>query len=707
MRRLGRILIKLLSFCFVFPLCPMLFTSISSAESVNLALGASYTIDSLAANEHSYADEEKGTKDQLTDGKYGEPSNFYSPSWSHFVRAFGRVVTLDLGEVRAAESVYTRFLQNASAGIYCPIEVEVALSENGTDYMLAGTVANPIPTTATGDGGATILAEYRLTFDRAYRARYVRLTFDVSVNSFCDEIEVYGNSDPSEAQALSDFEKPAPDQGLVDAAALGGPKDIICVHCGYYPEDQKIVKNSVSSLMPFLGYRDLNGKYVDTMFDSVMFLSVQGRTESPDRKLTIDGGPSILSDWEMVLDSIFEESYNYGAVDQATAMLKEKLSLPDSHKTYVYLPMPYPKISDQVFGDLDGDGVEEKLETVDNCVRAIEWYLDRVAERIDAGNYENVEMKGFFFFSETLEQSRWDYEREIAKRVVALLHERSYQCVAIPLYQAAGFQNADEYGFDAALMQPNLSFNAPLQKDPEGMMEDFLATAEKYGFGMQMELHHSLPNDPDLYASFYEQYLLSAARSGLMDTIHAYYDGAGPGMFYNCAVSGEKTRMRYLYDATYKFIKQTLRYPEQPLLQDEVFLTVSNSGENYDGEIPVDGDWYCTYDVVENPSHGYVRFNGAQKTYRYSCTDMDYVGQDAFAVRVSINGEEIGTIRFLAEITDGSGAESAAEPSESGASSTNGGLGGKIGILLGAVAAAAVAAGIAVWAVLRKRGRKG
>ena len=166
--------------------------------------------------------------------------------------------------------------------------------------------------------------------------------------------------------------------------------------------------------------------------------------------------------------------------------------------------------------------------------------------------------------------------------------------------------------------------------------------------------------------------------------------------------------MRYLYDATYKFIKQTLRYPEQPLLQDEVVLTASNSGENCDGEIPVDGDWYCTYDIVEQPSHGYVRFDGARKTYRYSCTDMDYTGQDAFTVRVSRNGEEIGTIHFLAEITDGSGAESVAEPAESGAASTDGGgQGGRIGILLGAVAAAAVAAGIAVWAVLRKRGRKG
>ena len=642
----SRFLSKLLCASLTLPLCAAMFSAFPAAgETTNLALGKTYTIESLAANDHSYGDNEKGTKDQLTDGKYGQPNNFYGGPWAHFARGFGRVVTVDLETVCAVESVYTRFLQNQKYGIYCPINVEVALSENGTDFMPAGSAANPVSTTAYGgteSNPQTLLAEYRIELEQTYRARYVRLTFDVSVNAFCDEVEIYGKTDPNGAAALSGFETPVPDKGLPDRDTIG-VHDIICFHYGYYPSEEKIACNSVESFLPFIGYRDTNGNYTDTMFDAVMFLIVQGLTESSDRKMTIDGGPSILSDWEMLLDNAFHEQYNLTALDTATAQLKETLSLPASHKTTVYLAIPYPKISDNAFGDLDGDGVEEKLTTVDDCVKAIEWYLDRIEEEWNKRNFQHIELKGFFFFSEALENSRYEYERELAKRTVDLLHERDYQCVAIPFYQAGGFHEADEYGFDASIMQANLSFNEQLQEDPEGMMEDFIATANKYGFGIQMELSHSLLSDVDLYASYYEQYLISASRSGLMNSVHAYYDGAGPGLFYECCMASKNSRMRWLYDATYKFTKATLDLSAPAPLNEEISLEVVDDGSYIDQELPLSGDWYYQYQLVEDAKHGYTRFLSGQTTFRYAC-NRGYTGEDSFTVRVLGNGRDLGTI---------------------------------------------------------------
>ncbi|MCH5183607.1 MAG: DUF4855 domain-containing protein [Oscillospiraceae bacterium] len=683
----SRFLSKLLCASLAFPLCMTMFSVSPAAErakGTNIALGKPYTIESLAANDHSYGDNEKGTKDQLTDGKYGVPNNFYGGPWAHFARGFGRVITVDLGDVCAVESVYTRFLQNQAYGIYCPIDLEISLSENGTDFMPAANAANPISTTAYGgteSNPQTLLAEYRIELEQTYRARYVRLTFDVSVNSFCDEIEVYGSTDPGDAAALSNFKTPEPDKGLPDRDSIG-VHDIICFHYGYYPSDQKIACNSVESFLPFIGYRDVNGKYVDTMFDAVMFLIVQGLTESSDRKMTIDGGPSILSDWEMLLDNAFDEEYNLTALDKATAQLKETLSLPDSHKTAVYLAIPYPKISDNAFGDLDGDGVAEKLTTVDDCVKAITWYLDRIEEEWSKRDFQHIDLKGFFFFSEALENSRYDYERELAKRTVSLLHERDYQCVSIPFYQAGGFQDAEEYGFDASIMQANLSFNEQLQEDPEGMMEDFISTANKYGFGIQMELSHSLLSNVDLYASYYEQYLISASRSGLMNSVHAYYDGAGPGLFYECSRANKTSKMRWIYDATYKFTKATLDLSSPSLPEGEISLEMVNDGSYIDQELPLSGDWYYQYQIVEDAKHGYTRFLGGQTTFRYSC-ERGYTGEDSFTVRILANGRDMGTVTYKIHVRaaeqESSAPESSDEaslsaPSESAESKNNTGM---------------------------------
>ena len=93
------------------------------------------------------------------------------------------------------------------------------------------------------------------------------------------------------------------------------------------------------------------------MFDAIMFLTLQGLCPSGG-KLTKDGGPTLLSDWEYLLDNTFGEGINLDALNEATAELKADLDLPDTHKTAVYLTVPYPKISDLVFGDWNGDGID-------------------------------------------------------------------------------------------------------------------------------------------------------------------------------------------------------------------------------------------------------------------------------------------------------------------------------------------------------------
>lgn len=50
----------------------------------------------------------------------------------------------------------------------------------------------------------------------------------------------------------------------------------MCFHNGYYPQDETLVNNTKDVFRSYIGYVDSEGNYVDTMFDAIMFLILQG-----------------------------------------------------------------------------------------------------------------------------------------------------------------------------------------------------------------------------------------------------------------------------------------------------------------------------------------------------------------------------------------------------------------------------------------------
>ena len=656
----------------------------------NIALGKSYTIESDAPNENSLGTTEEGGKDQLTDGAYGT-SEYYSGLWAHFVNAYGRTVTIDLGASMSVDGVAMEFLQNKEHGVYCPRTLTVSLSENGTDFETVATVEKPVSNTANG----RIRVPYTADFEKA-RARYVRVHFDVQVNTFLDEIEVYGGALTDDARPLSPT-APVEEELYFDDGADIGVRDIMCFHNGYYPQDETLVNNTKDVFRSYIGYVDSTGKYVDTMFDAIMFLTLQGLCPSGG-KLTKDGGPTLLSDWEYLLDNTFGEGINLDALNEATAELKADLDLPDTHKTAVYLTVPYPKISDLVFGDWNGDGIDEKISTLDDCVDVYCWFVDECIRRFAEKGYEHLDFKGFFWCSESIIEDENDYEVELAHRCVEQIQSRGYQSVFIPYFQSAGSWMAEDIGFDATILQPNLSFNAWAQKDPERFMEDFVATAAKYHFGIQMEMKENLASNMEPYADYFLQYLVSASRSGMMtDAVHAYYQGAGYGSVHQCAVSSD-VRVRWFYDALYKFVKGTLSLPAEAEVEYESEITVEKGGL-YKGRMKLEGDWFNDFTVAKQALNGTVSYYPALGEFRYR-PDRTYVGADSFAIAVQKPDGTTEELTVRVTVTGESDVESAPAASDGEASGgdapqdkgTNwaliGGLAAGAVVLVGGIAAA-------------------
>ncbi len=525
-------------------------------ERKNLAAGKKVEITNLVPITNSYATVEKGRKDIFTNGVIGDPANCYSGDWVHFYRGMGRSLTIDLGKIYAVNGFSLGFIHDRKMGIYSPETVKFYLSDDGKEYYEAAVVDSPYP--ASFD--MQVRAVYSSDLQKTYRARFARVDFNVEVNVFCDEFRVFGGeSDGFEYKPSGKRPESVNKNKFADRDVLEGVHDIPLLYWGYYPEDERVARLRKEDYLPFIAYIDRDGNPVDTMFDGLMFLNVQGRCPSGG-SLGYHGPRSVLSDWEFLLDEMFLDGFNLKALDEAVSELKEKLGLDSNYKLKFYLTAPVPKISTEPFGDMNGDGIEEKILSTEDCIDAYAWYVDQVTRRYEAEHFENILLDGWFWNNESASRADRDDEEVFAKGCMDELHKRGYKCIFIPYFQAGGCEKVDKIGFDCTTMQPGLSFQEVLGREPQGMMQDFTDLCKKYGFGVELEIHHGVKNQETKlkYGKLFDEYLIGCMRNGMMtDTIHTYYQVAGPGVFHFCAHSKDDYQ-RAIYDKLYKFIKGTL-----------------------------------------------------------------------------------------------------------------------------------------------------
>ena len=524
-------------------------------ERMNLALGREVKIINIVPIENSYASVEKGRKDILTDSRVGDPTDCYGGDWVHFYRGVGRKLIIDLEEIRSVDGFDIGFIHDRNSGIYAPEFVKFYLSLDGNDYFEVANVKAPYEASFNEQ----VRAVYSADID-ACKARYIMLEFYVEVNAFCDELRVFGGDcigieGELSGEKYSDVNKNC----FASRESLNGVHDIPLLYFGYWPEDERVAKLKKDDFLPYLAYIDREKNVKDTMFDGLMFLIVQGRCPSGGC-LGYHGGPNYLSDWEFILDELFADGQNLKAYDQAVEELKKTLSLPKDYKHKFYLTAPVPKISLNPFGDMNGDGIEEKLLSTEDCINAYAWFIDETVKRFNAEHFENIQLDGWFWVNESASRANRDDEEYFATGCVAELHKRNQKCIFIPYFQAGGCEKAERIGFDCTTMQPGLSFQSVLGLNPEGMFCDFTSLCKKYGFGVELEIHHGVKNQDtkEQYGKLFDEYLLGCIRNGMMtETVHTYYQAAGPGVFHYCA-HAEDDYQRAIYDKLYKFIKGTL-----------------------------------------------------------------------------------------------------------------------------------------------------
>ncbi len=673
---------------------------IVTAKDTNLVAGLPYTVKTGVGIEYSYklqGTETDPAEGKLTDGKRASGTGFSDSAWHKFYRGLSRTVEFALPTEKAVTGFCVSMVHSTDAGLPMPPSFDLYVSENGTDWMLAGSY----DATSLQEQGGTTYRKLRVDFDKRYKASFLRVTFRLSVSVFVDEIEIYGGDVDGTEEPF--VKTPEPTYKDDYNRGLEGCKDIVLLYCGYQGGyDVSYVQNTEEEMLYYFGYVDQNGNVTDTFFDSFQFSPLQGAAPSGGSLNESGATQTIKSDWEYYLDSVFDETYNCGAIEKVMETVKSATGIADA-KVSLVLTIPFPTIGNKPFGDIDGDGKDEYCRNREDQLAIYRWFFDAVETRLSQRSYQNIRFGGYYWEQEGLTMTE-DYYN-LVKSVAAEIHSRDSKLFWIPFLYGNGFDMVEEMGFDSAVMQPNYAFLDYVQEPFLGELDVEL---RKYGLGMEIEIHWNAGTDDDYYERYYG-YLNGGYALGYMHAAKAYYQNSNPGTYYHMAKSST-AKLRNIYDDTYAYVKGTYtpRQVELFCRKDDVTILQSETAR---GAVQVATGHYsgslgrAAWTVVKPPENGTVELTG-DGMYRYTPQD-GFLGTDNFEVQLNASYATSLPITITVHVTepDAPSQEPVSTPTEPNHSSHTE-PSAKPFILPWALLAAGVllvAGAVAAWMVRRKK----
>lgn len=352
--------------------------------------------------------------------------------------------------------------------------------------------------------------------------------------------------------------------------------------------------------MPLVGYYDTEGNLTDIFFDSFLFLPCVTSAPSGGNIYRDNSKPSNFSDWQLYVEDVFLDDYNVPALNQAVGEIKSALGNDYADfKANVFMTVLYPVITQDEFGDVDGDGKDEDFGNFADRKKAVKWLIDEQIKRMDMGDYEHLNLVGFYWFEEAI-LSDWE-ERELITYTNDYVHSLDYKSIWIPYYTARGYNTWSEYGFDVACYQPNYMFNP---NPPADRVARACDTAKNLGMCIEIESSGDVFSSVEHY-NRYMNYLKTCTEKGANAGIKMYYNDGVDGVIYT-AYKSKDPIIRQIYDLTYKYASQTLDASEI------VYLEVANPFEGY--EVVSRGCDYTATEPYTIGEAGYTEVNGEELT---------------------------------------------------------------------------------------------
>ena len=533
----------------------------------------------------------------LTDGKHASSAAYTDSAFFRFTNGEGRNLYFDLGHVSAVTGIRASFLREDGPNVKLPAGLLIYGSVDGEEWKVFRHVDSVY------SEGASSIAQVDETFDKAYKVRYIRITFSVLPHVYCDEIEILGRknvegaAELSESTAVNDLYP----QAFITPDQFDGVENmILSYNCN--PSLASGGKTTVEEYLPHVGYYDRDGKLADTFFDSFLFLPYAAFTGTEYRDFTA---------WNTYVDNVFAEDANINALSEAVDQVSEELGR--DVRVSVFFSILYTWPDKTSFGDVDGDGVIEDFSKVEDRKKAIKWMIDEQLARFEAGGYDNLDLLGFYWFEEQITYSD-PYETELIRYARDYVHSLGYKLMWIPYNYASGYSEWKSLGFDMACMQPNYAFRYNETRD---ILYRTAETTKLLGMCVELEI-----NDADNPADVarYKEYLAVGAETGYMNAVKVYYQGGLPGEFYKAYLSDNKY-INSIYHDTYAFAKGTFS-EETETGRDEIvgcedIELECRAGSGVSGRLEIDTEASYSVKLAVSPKYGAVRLN-ADGSFSYT-----------------------------------------------------------------------------------------
>lgn len=526
----------------VLLLVPFFSFAVNAADGV-ISVGKSYTVEYYTPVADAFPKKAYKEEKKLTDGKVAKTNTMSDSAWTEFYRGTAVQVTVDLGEVMAVSGATLGEFQYRQAGIWCSRYLEIYVSENGTDFGLVGRTENKSLITQTQQKRV----EFKLTLDKTYKARYVRAVFSSDVFTYVDELSIYGSSDVSGAVSV--------EKTVIPEKEIAGDIDGIKSICLMYTA----TNYTPDVIKPYFAYIDKTGKAVDTMFDSMLFLGMPV-TSSSD-------GFMRQNDMKSFVSVALGANTNISALDTVVGEMKGELGLGDDFKYPIFFSVPNIGIYSDSFGEIDGKNVSSNSLSERSDI--VKWYIDYVEEQFNAREFENVTLKGFYWFSESIDYALSTYESDLVAYFNDYSHGKGYKTMWIPFYSAAGIDEAKDLGFDSVTMQSGHAFEggAEVGTPTAQACKDAATTVKRFGLnGLEFEVDCNVKE----YSKRFEKYVSAAYGAGLMEKGMITMYQVGDHLYR----SSKGTYNRGVYDLTYEFISG--QYTEcAPVIEGDITITVT------------------------------------------------------------------------------------------------------------------------------------
>ncbi|HAN21339.1 MAG: hypothetical protein A2Y15_07145 [Clostridiales bacterium GWF2_36_10] len=553
---------------------------------------------------------------KLTDGEYTQSAKYTDPAlfWSASAvsNTDGRLFIFDLEKTSAITGFRTNFVVASYAGVSLPDSYVVYSSENGKTW--------DVIYRRDGIRGENTLNDTIVSvkddFDKAYRARFVAVFFDVEGHTRFDEIEIYGTKSTEQASPVSEKGNtkffggkfPVPED-------VNGIKDTLLMYHSYagtLETPGQVLSFNEEQCMTWLAYYDRDGNIKDTYFDTFIFLG-GGQTVEWNK----------ADMWKKYNDNLFADSVNLSALNSAAAKVGEALGK-DDFKAKVMLTLFLPSKEFTEFGDIDGDGKNEDLSTLEGKKKVMAWHIDEYISRFNGANYTNLELVGFYWHDEVIRYD--DVSLPAAIRFCAdKTHESGdYIIMSCPYYLASGYYDWYNLGFDLAFNQPAYYF----WNNNETAIPKTSTIAKALGYGVEMEVEGDAVTDINCLNK-YIGYLKGGVDYGYMNAVHMYYYSQP----YYTSCKSTSILGRQLYELNYRFVKGTLSFETSEAVYDDVFAVAP--GEALSERLELDG---ISYKLSSSTKYGTLKL---AKDGRFSYKPFDgFTGEDSFFIEVMVSGAE-------------------------------------------------------------------